>query len=128
MNEKEINNETEILNPIKLFYETLSQKPSLKYSADYINHFLNTLDMPKLFTDQIILCNIELTEKNLYDSMKSMKNDVSPGNNGLTNKFYVTFWNDVKATFISSLKQAKERKGLSNSQRQAIIKLTEKKD
>ena len=33
-----------------------------------------------------------------------------------------------KATFISSLKQAKERKELSISQRQAIIKLIEKKD
>ena len=60
--------------------------------------------------------------------MKSMKNDKSPGNDGLTKEFYVTFWDDVKATFISSLKQAKERKELSISQRQAIIKLIEKKD
>ena len=81
MNEKEINSETEILNQTKLFYETLFQKPSLKYSTDDINHFLNTLDIPKLSADQIILCDIELTEKDLYDSMKSMGNDKSPGNN-----------------------------------------------
>ena len=128
VNEKEINNETEILNQIKLFYETLFQKPSLKYSTDDINHFLNTLDIPKLSADQIILCDIELTEKDLYDSMKSIKNDKSPGNDGLTKEFYVTFWDDIKATFVSSLKQAKERKELSISQRQAIIKLIEKKD
>ena len=73
VNEKEINNETEILNQIKLFYETLFQKPSQKYSADDINHFLNTLDIPKLSADQIILCDIELTEKDLYDSMKSIE-------------------------------------------------------
>ena len=60
--------------------------------------------------------------------MKSMENDKSPGNDGLTKEFYVTFWNDIKATFISSLKQAKERKELSISQMQAIIKLIEKKD
>ena len=60
--------------------------------------------------------------------MKSMKNDKSPGNNGLTKEFYVTFWDDIKATFVSSLKQAKERKELSISQRQAIITLKEKKD
>ena len=59
VNEKEINNETEIFNQIKLFYETLFQKPSQKYSADDINHFLNTLDIPKRSTDQIILCDIE---------------------------------------------------------------------
>ena len=131
VNEKEINNETEILNQIKLFYETLFQKPSLKYSTDNINHFLNTLDIPKLSADKIILSDIELTEKDLYDSMKSMKNDKSPGNDGLTKEFYVTFWDDIKATFVSSLKQARERKELSISQRQAIItiiKLKEKKE
>ena len=116
VNEKEINNETEILNQIKLFYETLFQKPSLKYSTDDINHFLNIVNIPKLSADQVILCDIELTEKDLYDSMKSMKNDKSPGNDGLTKEFYVTFWDDIKATCVSSLKQAKERKELSISQ------------
>ena len=121
VNEKEINNETEILNQIKLFYETLFQKPSQKDSADDVNHFLNTLDIPKLSTDQIFRCDI------LCDSMKSMENDKSPGNDGLTKEFYVTFWDDIKATFICSLKQAKEGKKLSIYQRQTIIKLTEKR-
>ena len=56
-----------------------------------------------------------------------MKNDKSLGNDGLTKEFYVTFWDDIKATFISSLKQAKERKELSISHGQAIIKLIEKR-
>ena len=128
VNKKEINNETKILNEIKVFYEILFQKPSQKDSADDINHFLNTLDIPKLSSDQIILCDIKLTKKYLYDSMKSMENDKTPGNDGLTKEFYVTFWDDIKATFVSSIKQAKERKELSISQRQAIIKLIEKKD
>ena len=113
VNEKEINNEIEILNQINLFYESLFQKPSQKYSADDINHFINTLDIPKHFTEQVVLCDIELTEKDLHDSMKSMENDKSPRNDGLTKEFYVTFWDDIKLTFISSLKQAKERKELS---------------
>ena len=117
-----------VAETIKLFYETLFQRPSQEYSVDDINHFLNTLDIPKPSTDQITRCNIDLTEKDLYDSMKSMENDKSPGNDGLTKEFYVTFWDDIKATFVSSLKQAKERKELSISQRQAIIKLIEKKD
>ena len=100
VNEKEINNETEILNQIKVFYETLFQKPSLRYSTDDINHFLNTLVIPKLSADQIILCHIELTEKDLHDSMKSMKNDKSSGNDGLTKEFNVTFWDDIKQTLF----------------------------
>ena len=57
-----------------------------------------------------------------------MENDRSPGNDGLTKEFYMTFWYDIKVTFISSLKQDKKRKELNISQRQAIIKLTEKKN
>ena len=99
-----------VAETIKLFYGTLFQRPSQKYSADDVNHFLNTLDISKLSTDQITRFNIELTEKDLYGSMKSMENDKSPGNDGLTKGFYVTFRDDIKETFISSLKQAKERK------------------
>ena len=55
VNEKEINSETEILNQIKVFYETLFQKPFKKYSVDDINHFLSTLNIPKLSIDQMIL-------------------------------------------------------------------------
>ena len=46
VSEKEVNNETEILNEIRHLYETLFQKPSQKYGADDIKHFLNTLDIP----------------------------------------------------------------------------------
>ena len=87
VNEKEINNETEIWKQIKLFYETLFQKLSQKCSADDINHFPNTPDIPKLCTDQIILCDIELTENDLYDSMKSMENAQSSGNDFVTKGF-----------------------------------------
>ena len=59
--------------------------------------------------------------------MKNMENDKFPGNDGLTKEFYVIVWDDIKATFISSSKQAKERKELSVSQRQAIIKLIKKR-
>ena len=45
----------------------------------------------------------------------------------LRQEFYVTFWDDIKVTFISSIRQTKERKKLSISQRQAKIKLIEKR-
>ena len=108
------------------FFKNIPKRTAL--STDDNNHFLNTLDIPKLSTDQIILRDIELTEKDLYDSMKSMENDQSPGNDGLTKKFFAIFWDDIKVTFIPSIKQAKERKELSIFQSQAIIKLIEKKN
>ena len=58
-------------------------------SAYDIYQVLNTLNTPKHSEHQIIICDIELAEKDLYDSMKSMGNDKSPGNDGLTKEFYV---------------------------------------
>ena len=46
-----------------------------------------------------------------------MEDDKSPENEGLTKKFYITIWNDNKATFISSIKQVKERKELKADSR-----------
>ena len=57
-----------------------------------------------------------------------MQNEKSPVNDGLTKEFYETFWNELKETFINSESEAKEIGDLSTSQRQAIIKLIEKKD
>ena len=50
----------------------------------------------------------------------------SPGNDGLTKKFYQTFWQDVKDIFFNSWQESKRLKYLCVSQRQAIIKLLEK--
>ena len=61
------------------------------------------------------------------NSLKSMQNEKSPVNDGLTKESYETFWNELKETFINSESEAKEIGDLSTSQRQAIIKLIEKK-
>ena len=42
--------------------------------------------------------------------MKCMENDKSPGNDGLTKEFCESFWDDIKTTFISSIRQSKGKK------------------
>ena len=57
-----------------------------------------------------------------------MPNGKSPRHDGLTKEFYEHFWVDLKFYFVNSLRQSKIDGHLSISQRQAIIKLTAKKD
>ena len=57
-----------------------------------------------------------------------MSNNKSPGNDGVTKEFYKTFWEDLKKPMCDSIKKAFHRGELSHSQKQATIKLIEKKD
>ena len=59
--------------------------------------------------------------------MKNMQNNKSPGNDGLTKKFYNGFWDGIIELLIASVTETKNRVELSILQRQVIIKLIEKK-
>ena len=56
-----------------------------------------------------------------------MENNKSPGNDGITKEFYITFWNEVKVPYLLAIGKAYLVKQLSASQKQAVIKLIEKK-
>ena len=57
-----------------------------------------------------------------------MQNYKFPSNDGLTKEFHETFWNERKEIFADSVLETKEKRHLSISQSQAVIKLTEKED
>ena len=53
--------------------------------------FLNSLSTKILTNEQYHLCENKISETDLFDPMKSMKNNKTPGNGGLTKGFYETF-------------------------------------
>ena len=57
-----------------------------------------------------------------------MKNNKSPGNDGITKEFLEYFWTELETVLVSTLNHSFEKGELSTSQKQAIITLTEKKD
>ena len=77
--------------------------------------------------EQYDLCENKIGETDIFDSMKSIKNNKTPGNEGLTKEFYKTFWDELKTPLMKSITQAFHMKILSISQKQAAIKISEKK-
>ena len=57
-----------------------------------------------------------------------MPNNKSPGYDGLTKEFYEIFREDLKTPLISSFKSPFDKSELSNSEKEAVMKLIEKKD
>ena len=90
VDDKETTDQTRILECIKEFYETLFKKREQKIVTE-IKSFLSHINIPKLSEDKRKLCEEDLTEKDLCDSLKSMQNDKSPGNDGLTKNFMKHF-------------------------------------
>ena len=103
-------------NTSENLYETLFKKRERKTAIEMEN-FFSDIEIAELSENQAKLCDGGLTKKDLYNSLKSMQNDKSPNNNGLTKKNYETFWNELKEIFADSLSQAKEKGHLSTSQR-----------
>ena len=61
-------------------------------------------------------------------ALKSMPNNKTLGNDGLSKEVYKTSLDNINVFFHNSLKESKEIGSLSILQRQAIMKLLEKKD
>ena len=72
--------------------------------------------MPCLSKENQDSCEGVITEKELFEALKSMQNNKSPGNE------------ELKKPFMYAIQKSYNIKQLCVSQRQAVIKLVEKKE
>ena len=63
-----------------------------------------------------------------FAALKTFKKNKTPGNDGLTVEFYLTFWPLVGKCLVECLNFAHRLGELSTSQKQPMITLIEKKD
>ena len=90
----EVNNQKDINNELYLYYKNLFNERQHLSEHD-INNFLNGVSkFPQLSTEQSLECEKCITEKELFEALKSMPNDKSRGNDGLDKKnyFYLEFY------------------------------------
>ena len=83
VNDQEITDQKKIQNKLLFFYETLFRNTSANTSED-CESFLNEVFVPKLNYEDARICEGDLNELELLKALKSMQNNKSPGNDGLT--------------------------------------------
>ena len=117
-----IKNQEEILEQQQIFYENLYKRRDRRPSRyDFFNNNMNKLDQ-----DNKALCEGQLTENECLNALKDMKNNKSPGSDGLTTEFYKIFWNDIKPYYIKSINHSYQQNNLTELQKQSIITLLPK--
>ena len=91
-----ITNQKSILSEEKQFYEKLySKKEQINSTIDFFDNSL-----PKLSENDRNSCEGILTEQECVKAIKEMKNQKSPGSDGITTEFYKLFWNEIKEHFF----------------------------
>ena len=103
-------------------YERRSQK-----TEEECLNFLAELNTPKLSVDDQGVCDSKLTVTEFWNALSAMRNSETLGNDGLTEEFYVCFFNELGKLLVETLNFSYEKGELSTSQKQAVITLIQKR-
>ena len=120
----ELTNPESILNETQKFYAKLYKNINVDMR---INDFF-TQNVCSLNDDEREICEGKLNENEILSALKEMKNNKSPGSDGISTEFYKIFWNDIKSFYIKSINFSYENGNLTSLQKQGIITLLPKKD
>ena len=82
---------------------------------------------PALTDDLRKICEGKIGYSECFNVLGTFPKNKTPGNDGLTTEFYLAFWPLFGRLLVDSLNYTSEFGELSNSQKQAIIPLVEKK-
>ncbi len=118
--------ELEILNVIGNYYEQLYKQQNNNSKEEKTTTYLENLKIPKIPETDKEECDRPLSEKDIAEAIKLMKNGSSPGNDGLPIEFYKIFWKDIKDALLKSFSYSFKSKQLSFSQQKGIISLLHK--
>ena len=91
--------------------------------------FINGLtDVPYLAEEKRNVCKGILRYDECFNVLQTFQKNKSPENDGLTAEFCFAFWPLLGKLIVDSLNYAFEYGELSNSQKQAVITLIEKRE
>ena len=101
-----------------------SSKPCKNNISNYLNGLGDSL--PKLNCDSLEFLESEISEEEIDVVVGKLKNNKSPGWDGLTAEFYVKFWEVIRPILFKSFLESIGYQFLSQSQRLGILTLIPK--
>ena len=123
-----IQNQSTILHETKVFYQNLYKSKMNQNEENNIDIFLEDQIITKLSEEQQQSCELTVNNQEIKDAMKDMKNDKTPGIDGIPIDFYKFFWVDLGHFLIRSIQGAFEVGELSITQKRGIITCIPKGD
>ena len=105
INQDEITDQDEINKQVFSFYQSLFSR-QVQVQTDKIDAYLDNIPLPKLTNTQTLSFEGIISEDEVFKSLTSIDNNKSPGNDGLSKKFYECFWDEVKKSFLASIHKA----------------------
>ena len=120
-----ISDQQGVLDEQMRFYSDLYKRKG-NYNRPDLHKFLEGIEIPKLNEEQSKSCDGMVTEHECITALKTMKNDSSPGIDGITSAWYKVFWVKIKQQLINSLNASFSKGRLSCSQRKGVICLLHK--
>ena len=95
-------------------------------SSSGIQDFLKSQNMSKINDIDKEKCETPLSLEEIAKAAKELKNDKSPGSDGISANFYKFFWPDIKLFLFDSYKYSFDHNLLSSDQRRGILNLIPK--
>ena len=113
-----------ILNELESFYSNLYSEENSGHSSSFLD---DVKEFPTLTEEIRNSCEGKIEYNECFKVLQSFQKNKTPGNDGLTIEFYVAFWPLIGKHLVDCVNYSFEFGELSNSQKQAIITLVEKK-
>ena len=118
----------EILNEEHRYYKRLYTSSRTNPNNRRFDVFFDSSTFPKLSPHQAESCDGLLTKEECYASLKTLSIGKSPGTDGLTAEFYLSFRELLGQELVDSFNYAFEKGEVSISEKRGIFTLIPKKD
>jgi hypothetical protein len=112
----------DIMRKLHNYYKDLYKETNVLNDADF-DLFIENLDIQKLSDDDKKTCDGKMTIEECSMSIQNMKNNTSPGLDGLGPAFYKVFWIKIRHLVVNSMNYGYDVGRLSSSQRKGLIVL-----